>query len=50
MGTAAFFVGWLFLVSAGEQKGEGEAVKICGLGNGVAAPVSLLAEEKWSAA
>ena len=32
MGTAAFFVGWLFFVSAGEQKGEGEAVKICGFG------------------
>ena len=32
MGTAAFFVGWLFFVSAGERKGEGEAVKICGLG------------------
>ncbi|KAJ6979574.1 hypothetical protein NC653_027655 [Populus alba x Populus x berolinensis] len=31
MGTATFFVGWLF-VSAGEQQGEGEMVKICDLG------------------
>lgn len=30
MGKAAFFVGWLFFVSAGEQQGEGEMGKWSG--------------------